>query len=182
MKGVIFTELLEMIEDQFSIETADEIIERADLDSGGSYTSVGTYDHIEMERLVSELSKVSGTSVADLMILFGRHLFSRFHFHYQQFFNDEIYSSFDFFPLVENYIHVEVKKLYPEAELPSFEFEPAPEGQMILIYKSSRHFVDLAEGLIHGCADHFNEKLSIRREDTSAGDQVCMRFNLTLIE
>ena len=114
-------------------------------------------------------------------MVFGRHLFTRFYSNFEQFFTDEANSSFAFFPLVENYIHVEVKKPYPEAQLPRFEFEPAPEGQMTLIYISKRHFVDLAEGLIHGCADHFNEKLSIAREDVSEGDEVRMKFHLTLI-
>ena len=42
MKGIVFTEFLEMVEDQ----------------SGGAYTSVGTYDHNEIFRLVNCLSEV----------------------------------------------------------------------------------------------------------------------------
>ena len=39
IKGLLFTELLEMVEDSFSPELADRIIEDADLPSGGVYTS-----------------------------------------------------------------------------------------------------------------------------------------------
>ena len=28
---------------------------------------------------------------------------------------------------------------------------------MVLLYQSARHFADLAEGLIQGCAEHFRE-------------------------
>ena len=49
MKGVVFTEFIEMVEDKFSADIADQIIEEADLPSGGVYTSVGTYDHAEAQ-------------------------------------------------------------------------------------------------------------------------------------
>lgn len=39
MKGIIFTEFLDMVEERFSIETAEEILEAANLASGGSYTT-----------------------------------------------------------------------------------------------------------------------------------------------
>ena len=57
MKGMVFTEFLEMVEDKFSPEVADQIIEQANLRSGGIYTSVGTYDHGEMIELVSASAK-----------------------------------------------------------------------------------------------------------------------------
>lgn len=47
MKGIIFTEFLEMVEDRFSPEIADRIIEASDLPSRGVYTAVGTYDHTD---------------------------------------------------------------------------------------------------------------------------------------
>ena len=52
MKGIVFREFMQMVEDQFSLETADAIIEASHLASGGSYTSVGTYPHEEMVELV----------------------------------------------------------------------------------------------------------------------------------
>jgi len=57
MKGMVFTEFLEMVEDQFGFTMADKIISEAELASGGVYTSVGTYHHQEMVALVVNLSK-----------------------------------------------------------------------------------------------------------------------------
>jgi len=57
MKGIIFTELVEMVEATFSPELMDELMEEADLPSKGIYTSVGTYDHTEILTLVSLLSE-----------------------------------------------------------------------------------------------------------------------------
>ena len=41
MKGIIFTEFIEMVEDKFGFEVADNIITNSNLPSGGAYTAVG---------------------------------------------------------------------------------------------------------------------------------------------
>src|SRR5687768_11906467 len=86
MKGIVFTEFLEMVEEKFSPEVADRIIEQADLQSGGIYTAVGTYDHKEMIELISHLSNETGISSAELVHSFGVHLFSRFHTMFPKYF------------------------------------------------------------------------------------------------
>lgn len=178
MKGVIFTEFLEMVEDSFSLEIADRIIAASNLETGGAYTAVGTYDKDEIIRLVTQLGNESGIAVPELLRTFGRHLFGRFHANYQHFF-DGIESAFQFLRNIESYIHVEVLKLYPDAKLPSFAYESDGPDQLVMIYHSARPFADLAEGLIEGCASHFGETLDIEREDQSQGDESCVRFVLT---
>src|SRR5690606_14183069 len=79
MKGLIFTEFLEMVEAKFSPEMLDRILERAELPSGGAYTAVGTYDHTEMVELVTCLGRETGIPTRDLVCSFGTHLFERFH-------------------------------------------------------------------------------------------------------
>jgi len=56
MKGIVFTEFLEMVEETFGLETVDYIIYKSELKSEGIYTSVGTYDFFEMLILISNLS------------------------------------------------------------------------------------------------------------------------------
>jgi len=150
MKGVVFTEFLEMVEGRFSPDLVDEIIEECNLPSGGVYTAVGTYHHDEMIDLVARLAEKTETSAPELICGFGEYLFSRFHELHPQFFQD-LDSSFAFLQRIEDYIHVEVRKLYPEAELPSFECEVPKPGCLRLTYRSRRPFAALAEGLIRGC-------------------------------
>src|SRR5215469_17416194 len=100
MKGIVFTEFLEMVERKFSPDLADRIVEEADLASGGVYTSVGTYDHGEMIRLVSCLSHETGTASPELMKVFGEYLFERFAILYPKYFAD-ISSSFEFLKKIE---------------------------------------------------------------------------------
>jgi GGDEF domain-containing protein len=40
MKGVVFTEFMEMVEDRFSLEIAERLIEESNLASLGIYTSL----------------------------------------------------------------------------------------------------------------------------------------------
>jgi hypothetical protein len=179
MKGIVFTEFLEMVEAEFSADVADEIIESTELASGGAYSAVGTYDHREIVALVSRLSELKGHPVPDLLKAFGRHLLQRFARGYPQFFEDKS-SAFEFLDDVEKTIHVEVLKLYPEAELPSFETSRDGDA-LIMIYRSPRRMADLAEGLITGCGEHFGETLIIEREDVS-GDGREVRFTIRISE
>ena len=131
MKGMVFTEFFEMVDDKFSFETSERLIEMSRLPSGGIYTSVGTYDSQEMVTLVSNLSDMTGVSTQDLLKEFGRHLFRRFSISFPAFF-EGIGSSLEFLPRVEGYVHLEVRKLYPGAELPSFSCTMPEPGMLVM--------------------------------------------------
>lgn len=63
MKGIVFTEFIEMVEEVYSPEMVDILLDSVTLSSKGAYTSVGTYDHHELVVLVAELSKRTGTEI-----------------------------------------------------------------------------------------------------------------------
>ena len=79
---------------------------------------------------------------------------------------------------MERHIHIEVRKLYPDAELPAFEYSRPMEGTLIMTYQSHRAMADFAEGLILGCIEHFGEPIALEREDMSGGAGTCVRFVL----
>jgi hypothetical protein len=89
-------------------------------------------------------------------------------------------SSFDLLQGLDNVIHREVRKLYPDAELPRFEVAERTPLRMILIYASARHFADLAEGLIRACGRHFGQDIALTRESLPAGGGSRVRFTLVL--
>lgn len=88
MKGIVFSEFIELVEDKFGIEIADTIIEKSNLPNQGTYTQVGTYDHKEMLTLVTHLSKETGIEVPVLVQAFSEHFFDRFTQMYPQFFTE----------------------------------------------------------------------------------------------
>jgi hypothetical protein len=162
MKGVVFTEFFEFVEGRFSPEIAEQLIDGSNLPSKGIYTSVGTYDHGEMVTLVSTLAAIVKIGVPALLKEFGRHLLKQFVIKFPPFF-DGITSTFEFLPKVDSFVHVEVKKLYPDAELPTFSCLFPTSDQLQMTYESDRNLPDLAEGLILGCLEHFGERMEVVR-------------------
>jgi hypothetical protein len=178
MKGVVFTEFMDMVEESFGMEMVDRIIAKSDLSTDGAYSAVGTYDHRELVRLVMSLSAETGTPVPDLLRAYGEHLFIRFSKRYPVFFQKPR-SSFEFLNSVEHTVHVEVRKLYPDAELPRFRCE-IDGPRMTMLYESNHAFADLAHGLIAGCARYYSEDIRIERENLE-GNGTRVRFDLTKI-
>jgi hypothetical protein len=74
-------------------------------------------------------------------------------------------SSFELVAAVDSIIHVEVLKLYPDAELPEFCVIKQNEKDMQVTYTSCRPFAYLARGLILGCADYYIENIAVDIEN-----------------
>lgn len=178
MKGIVFTEFLEMVESRYSADLVDQLLEESDLGSGGIYTSVGTYDHGEMVTLLGELGRHTGLGVDDLLRGFGEYLFGRFAGLYPEFFGATD-NALEFLAKVDDYIHVEIRKLYPDAELPAFDCHAPRSGVLEMTYRSERPFARLAEGLIRGCIAHYGKPVDVAVEDLSAGRGTSARFVLT---
>lgn len=177
MKGIVFTEFLEMVEETFSEELADKIIEESTLASDGAYTSLGTYDYHEMLELVTHLSQETGIAAPDLVKAFGQHLFTRFVASFPAMFVD-CPNTFALLKRIDDYIHVEVRKLYPDAQLPRFSYDDSVENQLVLEYSSERPFAMLADGLISQSVEHFEEDIDVRMQDLSDGAGTAARFTL----
>ena len=180
MKGIVFTEFIEMVEEAYSPQVADEMITSSELASNGVYTSVGTYDHSEMVQLVTQLSRLTETDVVQLLQKYGEFLFAKFVQGYPVFF-EGVDTAFDLLKSIEEHIHIEVRKLYPDAELPTFEYEQPHENQLILIYRSPRGMGHFARGLINGCIHHFGQPIDVEQIDLSDGKGNVVKFVLSAI-
>lgn len=159
MKGIVFTEFLDLVETKFGIETVQEIIDKCDLKTEGVYTSVGTYDHKEMFQMVGKLSEIKKIPVKDLLQSYGTFFFSVLSSSYPKFMEKN--TLFSFLESIDGYIHPEVLKLYPDAELPKFTSNTINDSEMNLIYESSRKMSDFAIGLIKGAALHYKMEINI---------------------
>lgn len=182
MLGIVFSEFIEMVEDGFSEDIADKLIDLAEakFESKGLYTSVGNYDHDEMLTLVGELANLTKLAVPDLVHAYGKHLFGRFNALYPVFF-ENIHDSLEFLEGIESHIHTEVRKLYPSAELPEFVCERPSDTTLIMQYKSTRPLAMLAHGLIDGCIAHFEESVTVAREDLPGEAFTQANFTLTKV-
>ncbi|MEQ6120259.1 heme NO-binding domain-containing protein [Reichenbachiella sp. MALMAid0571] len=176
MKGIVFTEYLDFVEDNFGYDLVDRLITSCDLPSGGSYTSIGSYEFSELVQLLTKTSELTGKDSDYILQKFGWHLFGVFTKAYPQFFT-AAKSSFDILSTLDDKIHPEVLKLYPDAELPRFEIEKMEENVLVMIYRSSRKMSDFAEGLIEASMSHFNEKGTVRTKQLDQNGEV-VRFTI----
>lgn len=181
MKGIVFTEFMEMIEEGYGMVLADKLLQEAvHLPSKGIYTAVGTYDFSEMKHLLTALSTHTQEPPEKLLTHFGNHLFSSFAVRYaDMFIKYDIQSTFDLMTNLDDCIHVEVHKLYPDATLPKFDAQE-DENRLVMTYKSPRRLASLAEGLIESCIQYFKENIVLHYElmPDSEGQQVVV-FTLT---
>lgn len=180
MKGIVFTELLNMVEDKFGYETMSKVIRNADLPHKGIYISGGTYPHEELVSLVLSLHRISGAPVPDLLRNYGRYLFKILANSYPQF-AQAAKNPIEFINSVEDYIHVEVRKLYPGAELPAFEVIEKTDDTIVLHYKSGRKMEDFGHGMMLGCADYYKMPLHIHHEIIPNQEQHTVRFKIQLM-
>ncbi|QGY45684.1 hypothetical protein GM418_19010 [Maribellus comscasis] len=179
MKGIVFRMLLDLVEDRFGYQMVDEIIIASNLKSKGVYTSVGTYPYSELIALCTELEKKTGISVEKLHLSFGEYAFNIFKQKYSEFIS-EFNDIFQFLEHLDSTVHVEVKKLYPEAELPSFTYKRINDKEIELIYKSSRKLAFFAEGLIKGSLSYFQTNAETKVQPLK-NDNSNVRFQIKKI-
>ncbi|MBJ7552258.1 heme NO-binding domain-containing protein [Marinomonas ostreistagni] len=180
MMGVVYTTFMDMVEDKFSDEVLDEILETPNLSTGGAFTSVGYYGHTDMIKLVVRLSELTNLPVDTLIEAFGEHLFGVLISKYPMLAEGRN-TSLELLEVVDTAIHVEVLKLYPDAELPEFRCERIDSVTLHMEYRSKRPFSRLALGLIKGCAKHFGEELAITHESFDSNEQFETHFNISRV-
>jgi hypothetical protein len=175
MKGIVFTEFLELVENEFGLEIVQRVIDECQLETDGVYTSIGTYSHKDMFKMVGKLSEIKGIPVPELLTIYGEYFFTTLSKDYPKFMEQS--SLFPFLDSIEKYIHPEVLKLYPAAELPTFSSEMKNENEMLLNYLSSRKMSDLAIGLIKGASKYFKEDIEIFKvSEESGGEKVILKI------
>jgi hypothetical protein len=163
LKGIVFTEFLELVETKFGLQMVDKIISQSNLESNGAYTSIGTYNFSEMLQLLQHLSSNTNISIDNLLLAYAEHFFAVLVKSYP-----ELILSYSepikMLTSIESHIHVEVKKIYPDAELPTFEIIEKTNNSLIMIYKSSRAMYYFGLGLINETFKHFNSSATIQFE------------------
>jgi hypothetical protein len=107
------------------------------------------------------LSRKTGVAPDDLLKAFGEHLFGVLSERYP--FAVAGHSDlFSFLESLESVVHVEVRKLYPDVELPSFVTRWEGD-RFALEYRSQRPFASLAEGLLRGAIMHWGGRYTLTR-------------------
>jgi hypothetical protein len=162
MKGIVFNLLEEAVSSEFGDATWDRLLDDAGLD--GAYTSLGSYDDAEIFRLVGVASKALNIPEQDVLRWFGRRAMPLLAKRYPAFFSAHP-NTRSFLLTLNSIIHPEVRKLYPGASPPVFDFDTGDSEQLVIGYNSARRLCALAEGFMQGAAEHFGEQAGITQPE-----------------
>ena len=160
MKGFIFTNFIEFVETNHGLEMVDEMITNCNLPSQGIYSSFSSYEFDELVSLLTFVSQKTNVNPEILLEKFGVFVFPYLigkHSYIIENFDNPI----DLIGGIENHIHIEVKKLYNDADLPTFRVVEKTTKKLTIIYNSSKGLTFFAIGLMKETLNHFNVNGSI---------------------
>jgi len=160
MKGVVFNLLEDVIVREHGETAWDALLDRAGVE--GAYTSLGNYDDAEFGRLIAAAATKLERPVPEVLQWFGRTGMPIMAERYPHFFTP-YGSTRRLLRHLNEIIHPEVRKLYPAADVPYFDFQDWPNGVVLLGYESARRLCALAHGFIEGTADHFGETIAVEQ-------------------
>jgi hypothetical protein len=172
MKGIIFNLLEDVVIKDHGGDTWDELLSATSLD--GAYTSLGSYPDEHIQALVGAAARMLGLSPFEVLRWFGQKAIPLLVERYPSFFTAQ-QSARPFVLSVNGIIHPEVRKVYAGADVPTFEFHDAPDGALMMGYRSPRKLCALAQGFTEGAATHYGESVTFEhRECMHNGDIKCL--------
>jgi len=178
MKGAVIIHFLDFLSGEYGEEFTDSVIDDSELKSGGAFTSVGYYPFEDMAELLTVASKKADKPAGDMLKAFGRVLFGVLVAGHED--SRGFDHPFDYFPTIHGVIHKDVRKLYPDAEVPEILVTGRDGNRSIDIsYQSARPLADLCEGMIEAVMVHFGRtNFHLEREDVDAGRKARFRVML----
>ncbi len=161
MKGIIFRLAGQAVSDAHGEDTWDDLLDVAG--AHGSYTSLGNYPDAELFRIVGAASQKLGVPPPHVVRWIGASVVPMMAAQHPDFFAPHTCTR-TFLLTLNTVIHPEVRKLYPEAEAPDFDFDTSDPDVLRMTYRSARKMCAFAEGLIEGSARHYGEQVEIGHE------------------
>lgn len=177
MKGFFFTLLEKMVIARGGAAAWDALVHNTDLKTVGGFLGPLHYPDEDLFALIETASAMTGQPVSALTRAYGRFIFPELGRMHASFIPPGITAK-RFLLSVDQAVHVQVHKLYPETRLPYFRYEdPAPD-ELVMLYDSPRRWCDLVEGLIDAIGEHFGEDIAQSHPQCrKRGDSQC-RFEL----
>ena len=160
MKGFIFTNFLDFVEKSNGLDMVDQMLDECDLASEGVYSAFNSYEFDELVTLLTYVSKKTDISPQILLETFGRFVFP-YLIGKHSYIIEKYSNAIDLIAGIENHIHIEVKKLYEDAELPTFNVVEKKEDSLTIIYTSTRGLTYFAIGLMKETLQFFKVKGTI---------------------
>jgi Haem-NO-binding len=180
MKGVVFNLLEAFIAEGFGQEKYEEILGLCPLATKEPFVGPGTYPDTDLFTIAGKAAEVLGVPLPDALRAFGKFCFPRLAAKVPTLVATHT-SAESLLRSVEGVIHVEVRKLMPNAVTPSFAYAEATSGELVIEYRSARKLCWFMEGLLDGLALHFGERLEHRQIRCMHQGHSCCEFGLRFL-
>lgn len=172
MKGIVFNLLEDLVRREFGDAEWSRVLQDAEVDS--AFASLDSYPDAVLRRLVAAVAKRAQKTPGEALQWFGRHAMPPLAKQYPQFFAAQ-QSTRSFILTLNDIIHPEIRRLYPGADVPVFDFDTSTPNVLKLGYHSPRRLCALAHGFIEGAADHYGEIVDVEQtECMHRGDAKCV--------
>jgi heme-NO-binding protein len=171
LKGIIFNVFEQLVARDRGEPAWDRLLEDSRLE--GAYTSLGNYSDTDLSKLIEAGSAAWDVPADEVVRWLGREALPLFAERYPQFF-DPHRTTAEFLLTLNEIIHPEVRKLYPGAGVPVFDYAVS-DHRLTMGYRSDRRLCMFGEGLIEGAAGHYGETVAIEQPTCmNRGDDSCV--------
>ena len=157
MKGIIFNIAENYIIEKHGYETLKEIVTACSLETKEPFVGPNTYPDADLLEIVGKAVDILKTDLASFLKSLGHYSFRQLSDRHPNFVEGYTHPK-DFLLTVEGVIHMEVRKLYEESKLPTFQYQDLGENELIITYFSERKLYPFVDGLIDGVVDYFGYK------------------------
>lgn len=178
MKGVVFNLLEEFVTAQWGEDAYEKVLDQCPMKNGGVFVGPETYPDADLAAIVTVACRQLGVAPDDALRAFGRFMFPRLAEKFPVFVKDHTHPR-AFLKTVHDVIHVEVRKLMPDATPPVIRWSEPNDRDLILTYDSHRGLCVLMEGLLDGTADYFKTPFGVTHARCSKHGSPTCEFALT---
>jgi len=181
MKGLIFNYFEQYISETYNTDIWESILENAPLESGTVFVSPEIYPDGDFFSLLNQAAIELKIDLTQILKEFGTCLFGYYVENYSSLI-DFAHDPKKFLMGINDYVHMEAKKIMKGATPPLFICKDIAPDKLIMKYYSDRNLCMLVEGILIGVSKYYNVYIEFKQTTcTHRGDDMCT-FELTFSE
>lgn len=160
MHGIIHSQLKKFVVENYDADTWKTLMKKAKLNH--KYYLVGeAYPDQDAFSIVAVASEMTGLTPNQILEAFGKFIVPTLIKLYGSLIKPE-WRTLDLLLNTEETIHRVVRMKNPGAHPPRLKFEEVAPGKLRFTYTSERKMEAVAVGIMHGVAEHFEQKIKVK--------------------
>lgn len=162
MKGVVFNLLEAFVCEGWGDEVYEALLERTELETQEPFVGPGTYPDSDLVALASNAAIMLDLPLGAVLRAFGEYCFPQLAAKVPMLV-DSHSDLISFLQSIDSVLHVEVRKLMPQAVTPTFLVDRTGPDTARLAYHSERRLCGFMEGLLVGAGRHFGSDVEFTK-------------------